>query len=75
MKMVYYYYYFHSIMNGLIFWVNSSDSKETFRIQKNKVIIIMCHKSRDSCRDLVKKIKMLPLQSQYIVSLPVSVAK
>jgi hypothetical protein len=63
-----YYAYFHSIVNyGLIFWGNSSHSVTIFKIQKNIIRIITGCRSRDSCRDLFKNIKILSLQSQYIL--------
>jgi hypothetical protein len=67
LKMVY-YAYFHSIMSyGLIFWGNSSHSSNIFSIQKTIIRIITgCRK--DSCRILFKQLKILPLQSQYILS-------
>jgi hypothetical protein len=68
LKMVY-YAYFHSVMNyGLIFWGNSSHSAQIFKIQKNMIRIITGCRSRDSCRDLLKNRKILPLRSQYILS-------
>jgi hypothetical protein len=69
LKMVY-YAYFHSIVNyGLIFWGNSSHSVKMFKLQKNIIRIITGCRSRCSCRDLIKNLKILPLQSQYILSL------
>jgi hypothetical protein len=65
LKMVY-HAYFHSIMNyGLIFWGISSHSVNIFKIQKNIIRIIRGGISRD----LFKKLKILPLQQQYILSL------
>jgi hypothetical protein len=65
-----YYSYFHSIMTyGLIFWGNSSNSAKMFKTQKNIIRIITECKIRDSCRDLFKNLKIVPLQSQYILSL------
>jgi hypothetical protein len=69
LKMVY-FTHFHSIMSyGLIFWGNSSHSSNTFKIQKTIIRIIIGCWRRDSCRDLFKKLKILPLQSQYILSI------
>jgi hypothetical protein len=69
LKMVY-HAYFLSIMNyGLIFWGNSSHSVNIFKLQKNIIRIITGCRSRDSCRELFKKLRILPLQSQYILSL------
>jgi hypothetical protein len=55
---------------GLIFWGNSSQSAKIFKIQKKNIIrsITGC-RSRDTSRDLFKNLKILPLQSQYILSL------
>jgi hypothetical protein len=40
-----------------------------FKIQKKAIRIIMGSRSRDSCRNLFKKLKILPFISQYIISL------
>jgi len=65
-----YYSCFHSIMNyGLIFCGNSSYSSKTFGMLKGVVRIIVGCRSRDSCQNLFKKVKILPLKSQYIFSL------
>jgi hypothetical protein len=65
-----YYAYYHSVVNyGLIFWGNSSHSVKFFKIQKNIIRIFTEYRSRNSCRDLFKNLKILPLQSQYILSL------
>ena len=60
--------HFDSIMNyGCLLWGNSSHSVQIFKIQKNIIRIITGCRSRDSCRDLFKNKKFLPLQSQYIL--------
>ena len=65
-----YYALFHSIMSyGIIFWGNCTYSSKVFKIQKRAVRIIMGRGSRDSCRNLFKELNILPLQSQYILSL------
>jgi hypothetical protein len=56
---------------GLIFWGNSSNSGNIFKLQKRIITIIMEVRPRDSCRDVLK---MLPLTSQYIFSLALFVA-
>ena len=62
-----YYYLFLSIMNyGLIFWGNASYSCKTFRIQKKVIRIIMKCRSRDSCSNLFKKLRILPLVTAHI---------
>jgi len=55
--------HFHSIMNyGLILWGNSSHSAKMFKIPTTIIWIITGYRSRDSCRDLLKNLKILPLQ-------------
>jgi hypothetical protein len=71
-----YYAYFHSIMSyGLTFWGNSSHSSNIFKIPKTIIRIITGCSSRDSCRNLFKKLKILPLQSQHILSILLFVVK
>jgi hypothetical protein len=56
-----YYSCFHSIINySLIFWGNSYSSK-IFRMLKGVIGIIVGWRSRDSCQNLLKKVKILPL--------------
>jgi hypothetical protein len=67
---VIYYSYVHSIFSyGLIFWGNSSHSNIIFKLQKRIIRIITYSNNSTSCRDLFKKLNILPLQSQYILSL------
>jgi hypothetical protein len=69
LKMVY-YSYFHSVMTyGLIFWGNSHHSNIIFRLQKRIIRIIVGIRGRDSCREHFKKLKILTLQPQYVLSL------
>ena len=64
-----YYSYFHSLITyGIIFW-GTSHSSHIFQLQKKAVRIIMGARPRDSCRELFKHLRILPLQSQYILSL------
>jgi len=66
LKTVYYSYLFSLISYGIIFWGNSSYSSHIFQLQKKAVRIITGLKPRDSCRELFKRLRILPLQSQYI---------
>jgi hypothetical protein len=60
--------YFHSIMSyGIIFGGNSSCNINVFRLQK-VIRVITGISSRYSCRDHFKRLKILPLQSQYVFS-------
>jgi hypothetical protein len=62
--------YVHSIMTyGIIFWGNSPHSNNIFKIQKRIIWIMTKSRSRDSCRQLFKRLEILPLQSQNIFSL------
>ena len=65
-----YYSYFHSIITyGINFWGSSHHSNTVFRLQKRIIRIIVGLRSRDPCIEHFKALKILPLQSQYILSL------
>jgi hypothetical protein len=75
LKMVY-FSTVHSILSyGIIFWGISAYSKIIFKIKKRIIRIIMNSDNRISCRNLFKKLHILPLQSQYIFSLLTFVVK
>ena len=75
LRMVY-FTYVHSIMSyGIIFWGNQPYSQKIFKIQKRVIRIITNARMRDSCRELLKKLEILPLYSQYIFSLSIFVIK
>ena len=66
----------HSIISyGIIFWGNSSYSNTTFKLQKRVIRTMMNAGNRESCRELFKKLNILPLHSQYILSLLLFVVK
>jgi len=61
-----YFAYIHSIMSyGIIFWGNQPYSDKIFKIKKRAIRIITSSRMRDSCRELFKKLEILPLYSQY----------
>jgi len=63
--------YIHSVMTyALMIWGNSPDSIKIFRLHKKIIRIMMGCKSRNSCRKLFPNFEILPLPSQYILSLP-----
>jgi len=65
-----YFSYVHSIMSyGIILGVNTPNSIKIFRIQKENLRIMNKAKKMDSCRELFKSMKILPLYSQCIFSL------
>jgi hypothetical protein len=71
-----YFSYFHSILSyGIIFWGNSAYSLNIFKIQNRIIRISMNARNRDSCCQLFKNLKILPLKSQYIFSLLLFLAK
>jgi hypothetical protein len=62
LKMVYL-----SIMTyRLIFWGNSYHSDTVFKLQKRIIRIMVGIRDRESCREYFRKLKVLPLKSQYI---------
>jgi hypothetical protein len=65
---VIYFSYVHSFMTcGTIFWGNLPHSINIFKIQKHIIGIRTKAKTRDSCRELFKELKILPLHSQCII--------
>jgi hypothetical protein len=68
--------HFHTVMTyGIIFWGNSPHSINIFRLQKRVIRIITNSSSRDPCRELFKKLKILAIQTQYIASFLLFVVK
>ena len=71
-----YYSYVHSIITyAIIFWGNSSHSISVFKIQKQIIRIMTNSRGRESCRQLFRKLEILPLHSQYILSMLLFVIK
>jgi hypothetical protein len=65
-----YHYYLHSLISyRIIFGGNSSYSPHIFLFQKKAVRIITGSRPRDSCREVFKRLRIFPPQSQYILSL------
>jgi hypothetical protein len=70
-----YYSYFHSILTyRIILWGNIHHSNVIFKMQKRIIRITVGIRNRDSCREYFKRLKILPLQSQYVLSLLLFVA-
>jgi len=60
----------HSVFSyGIIFGGNSSYSNKVFVLQKKIIRIVMDTRTRDSCRELFKDMKILLMYSKYIYSL------
>jgi len=67
---VIYYAFFHSVMSyEIIFWGNSSHSSIIFRTQEKAIRIMEGCGNRVLCRNLFKKLQILPFTSQYMLSL------
>ena len=60
---------------GVIFWGNSTDRNKVFKLQKRAIRLITNSSNGTSCRRLFKELGVLPLQSQYILSLALFVVK
>jgi len=60
---------------GVIFWGNSTDRNNVFKLQKRAIRLITNASNRTSCRRLFKELGIFPLQSQYILSLALFVVK
>jgi hypothetical protein len=66
----------HSIIAYvIIFWGNSPCSNNIFKLQIRATEIIMNVDNRVSCRELFKKLNILPLHLQYTLSLILFVVK
>jgi hypothetical protein len=58
-----------------LFWGNSPHSIKIFKMQKRIIRIMIGCKNRVSCRNLFRKLEILPFVSQYILSLMLFVVK
>jgi hypothetical protein len=54
---------------GIIFWGNASHNSIIFKMKKKAIRIMEGCGNRVSCRNLFKKLQILPLTSQYMLSL------
>ena len=54
---------------GVIFWGNSPSVKKIFKLQKRIIRIITNKKTRDSCREVFKIMRINTFYSQYTYSL------
>ena len=60
---------------GIIFWGNQLYGDKIFKIEKRVIRIITNLRMRDSCRELFKKLEILPSYSQYIFPISIFVIK
>jgi len=65
-----YFPYFHSIASyEIILWGNSSYSRKIFTLQKRIITIMIGAHPRTSYREVLKKLEILTIPSQYMYSL------
>jgi len=69
LKIVYYSYFNAVISYGLPPWGNSPHALKIFRMQKRIIRIMMGYKNKISCRNLFRRLEILPFVSQYILLL------
>jgi hypothetical protein len=75
LRTIYFSYVHSNMMYGIIFWGSLPYSDNIFKSQKRTIRIMMNIGNRVSCRELFKKLNILPLHSQYILSLLLFVVK
>jgi uncharacterized membrane protein len=66
LKMVYYAFFRLITTYGLIFWGNTTNSVQVFKLQKRVVRIMVGAANRDSCKKIFRSLQILPLPSLYI---------
>jgi hypothetical protein len=65
-----YFSYIHSLLTyGIIFWGQSTEFNEIFKIQKWAMRVIKGVNKRTSCRPIFKQLNILPLPCIYILEL------
>jgi hypothetical protein len=75
LRMVY-FAYLHSILSyGITIWGNQPYGDKIKKKKKRAIRIITNSRMRDSCREPFKKLEILPLYSQYILSIATFVIK
>jgi hypothetical protein len=69
LKTIYYSYFNTDVSYGLLFWGNSPQSSRIFIMQKKIIRIMTSCNNRVLCNCLFRRLEILPLASQYILSL------
>ena len=75
LRMIYHAYVHSIIKYGILFGGNSPHSTRVFMMQKRIIRIMTKSRGKDSCRQLFKRLEILPLKSQYILSVLLFVVK
>jgi hypothetical protein len=66
LKIIYYSYFYSVMTYGLFFWGNSSHADMVFKLQKRVIRLMMGCGYRESCKDLLKELYILPLKSFFL---------
>jgi hypothetical protein len=66
LRMIYFAYVYSNINYGVIFWGASNNSLPIFYLQKKIVRLMVRVGRRESCRQIFKDLKLLPLPCIYI---------
>ena len=69
LKIIYHAFFHLGMSYRIIFWGNLSHSSTIFSMQNKAIRIVEGCGIRVSCRNLFKKLQILPLTSQYLISL------
>jgi hypothetical protein len=69
LRLIYFAHVQSSMNYGILFWAGSSYVKKVFILQKKIIRIIMNTQPTESCREIFKKLEIMPFYSQYIYSL------
>jgi hypothetical protein len=69
LKIIYHAFFYLTMSYRIIFFGNSLHSLTVFRMQRKVIRIMEECGNRVSCRNFVKKVQILPLTSQYLLSL------
>ena len=65
-----YFAYFHSVVRyGKIFWGNATNSYKVLKLQKRVIRLMSGAEPRASCKGLFRKLEIIPVPCQYILSL------
>jgi hypothetical protein len=75
LRTIYFSYFHFKLSYGIILWGNFAYSCGSFKFQKRIITVIMNARNRDSCCQLFKNLKILPLQSKYFYSLLFCIVK
>jgi hypothetical protein len=74
LRMVYFAYFHLVFQYGIIFWGNSTHAHPVFKLQKRVVRVMSGVGPRSSCRSLFRKLNILPIACQYVLSLMLFIA-